>query len=133
MALTGDDHFILDINSAPKTVTQGTGDPTLTAGDDDVSIWINTATNIGLLQSIVGDLKKCHRWILSNNLKESAIETWASIPVGGSDNDIAATAPGAGEVGVLVGATTHAGDRSHFLDRTFKRLIEKLLEAGKVN
>ena len=131
-ALTGNDHFILGINSPPKDHVQGTGDPTAVAGDNDISIWINTPPNINLFQQLVGDLKKVHRWIESENLKDVAIESWAAIPVGGDDNDIVAAAPGAGEVGILIGATTAAGDRSHFLDRTFKRLLEKFLEASKI-
>ena len=131
-ALTGNDHFILGINSPPKDHTQGTGDPTLTAGDNDISIWINTPPNINMFQQLVGDLHKLNRWVLSNSLKPNDAETWAAIPVGGDDSDIVVAPPGAGEVGLLVGAFTHAADRSHFLDRTFKRLLEKFLEASKI-
>jgi hypothetical protein len=48
-----------------------------------------------------------------------------------SVQNVAFTAPGAGDIGLYIGAYVAAGDRSHYLDRTLTRLLEAWLELAK--
>ena len=131
MTISVDTHIILDVHSPKKDARIGEGDPAVPVGADDCAIWANGIPNANLTQQIVGDFTKLHRFAQSEELKDVATEQVLSMPLGGSDRSIGAAPPGAGEIGLYIGSFTTAGNRSHFLDRTFKRLIERWIELSK--
>jgi hypothetical protein len=130
MAIAANSSIVLGGSKPKKDATIATGAPTV--GDGDVAIWAGALVNTAdRTQQIVGDWHKLFRYVKTN------ISTWTGqvfleIPVGGGDPDIGEVALVTdGHVALIIGADIIDGAQSHFLDRTFKRLIERWLEESK--
>lgn len=100
--------------------------PTVDTGE--VGIYVDNTGFTDNPQQLVGDLHKLFRWMKSNLNKQIA---QIEMPIGGSDPQIVPGIGGAGKVALYFGTVLLAGEKSHFLDRTFKRLIEVALEEYK--
>lgn len=121
--------------SSPKTkAVFGTAAPTVAAGE--MGIYTGSAIATSNPQWIVGQFDILYRYA-KNNLKNltgtpcvlhmALGESASSIVVNGT----AGTAPGTSDIRLIIGANIHGGDKSHFLNRTFRRLIEAYLEDNK--
>jgi len=108
--------------------------PGTAAGANDIRILAGTGIDETRTQNIVGALTKLHRFAqtILHTLSGVADPDVLHTVLGGSDNDIVVNGtPGVGDVVLEIGTFTGAGDRSHFLDRTFKRVVERWLEESK--
>ena len=129
--ITPNTSITLGIHEPKKDAVVAIGVPT--GVSTDIAIWIGASVNGNLGVSIVGDLIKLHRYALTN-LESMSGDTALEIVVGGADADIVGSGlavVSAGAVQLRIYSYTVDGERSHFLDRTFKRLIERLLEESK--
>jgi hypothetical protein len=109
--------------------------PGTAAAAGEVAIWAAADVPENLPQQVVGDFHKLFRYAKSNM---PAIDASVATPVvvhmpyGGADNDIEIDGtPTAGEVRLEIGQDIATGQKSHFLNRTFNRLIERWLEESK--
>lgn len=130
MTISADQHIVLEKSTPKKDATVGTGDP-IDVDDDSMAFWANgiaapqfTTQTIGTFRKLVDTAKDLAK-------KPAAGDLVVSGPIGASDNQVAFAAPGAGEVGVYVGANLYSNGQTHFIDRTFKRLRERWLELAK--
>jgi hypothetical protein len=102
---------------------------------NEVGIWAATDVPENLTQSVVGDFEKLFRYAKSNMPAIAASvndPVVIHMPTGGGDPDIEIDGvPTADEVRLEIGATIAGGEKSHFLKRTFDRLIERWLEESK--
>lgn len=114
----------LDVHSPKKASVVATGAPVPAA--TEIAIWAGADINPGLVQSIVGGFQALHAYA-QTELKN--ITATVQMPLGGGSGSIEADGtPGAGDLVLYVGSDVVAKQQSHFLDRTFKRLIEVWLE-----
>jgi len=128
MAIDANQHIILGIHEPKKDAVVGTGAPTV--GDDEIAIWSNTADNNNLTTHTIATYRTLFRAAMEG-LKDGAIGIAVSGVIDTSVHNVAVAAPNVGELGLYIGATTADGDRSHFFDRTLKRLLERWLELAK--
>lgn len=128
MAITADTHIQLGVSKPKKDATIATG--ILTLGANELAIKVGSAVDVGNTQQIVGDFEKLYRYA-KTDIKNVTADTTYSIPLGGSDNDIVKTGHGTGVISLFIDTAILTDDYSHFLNRTFKRLIELLLEEAK--
>jgi hypothetical protein len=131
MPVTADTHVQLGVSSPKKSATVDTG--TLTLGANEVAIKIGSAVPSGQLgnpQLLVGSFEKLFRFAKSF-IKDYTGDTVFSIPPGGGDGDIVTTGHTTALLSLYVDAAVIDGDKSHFLNRTFRRCIERLLEESK--
>lgn len=127
MGIAANSSIRLGASSPKKDAIVGVGDPV--TGANEVSIWAETTINPNLTQSIVGDFTKLFRFAKTNI--ENIVGAVA-MPLGGSDTSIKVDqVAAAGELRLEIGTDIIAGAKSHFLNRTFKRLIERWLEESK--
>ena len=109
--------------------------PGIAAGTTEIGIFAGTSVDEDRTQPIIGDFWKLFRFAKSNMpLIEASAATPVTVhmPVGRGDPQIEIDGtPGITEVGLEIGQGTATGSRSHFLDRTFKRLLERWLEESK--
>jgi len=132
MALLPNTSIKLGIHEPKKNavVAQPGTDP----GANEIRIYMPVGVAVNLTQNLVGDFHKLHRMAQTvlKDLDGTIPPDIVAMELGGSDNDILINGVlGDSEIRLEIGAYTGAGDRSHFLDRTFKRLIERLLEEAK--
>lgn len=128
MPITADTHVQLGASSPKTSATIDTG--TLTLGANEVAIKVGSAVSVANTQQIIGDFEKLFRWAKSN-IADYTSDTTFSIPLGGSDADIVTTGHDTDLLSLFVDSAVLTGDKSHFLNRTFKRCIELLLEDAK--
>ena len=128
MAISADTHIQLGVSKPKKDATVGTG--ALTLGSNEVAIKIGSALQVTRPGIYVGDFEKLYRYA-KTNIKDVTADTTYSITPGGSDDDIVTTGHTTGTLSLYVDTLVLTGDKSHFLHRTFKRLIERLLEEAK--
>ena len=109
--------------------------PGTAAAASELRIWAAAGVDEALTQSIAGDFWKLFRYAKSNM---PAIEASVATPVvvhmpaGGGDPDIEIDGvPTTDELRLEIGQDTATGSKSHFMDRTFKRLVERWLEESK--
>jgi hypothetical protein len=108
----------------------GTAGPGTTGSD--VSIWAANNINPQQTQSIVGGFRQLLRFAKSNLHNLSGTPAVVHMPIGGGIGDIEINGtPSAEELRLHIGAIAYAGGRSHYLDRTFKCLLERWLEESK--
>ncbi len=136
MAIPNNTTIILGIHE-PKKNALVEAPPVAALGVNEIRIHAGAGINENLTQSIVGGLIKLHRMAqtelarLDGNGTGNATDVLHMV-LGGSDNDIEINGtPNISQLRLEIGTYTGAGDRSHFLDRTFKRLIERWLEESK--
>lgn len=127
MPLTADTHVSLARTAVKKDATVGTGALTLAA--DNIAVKIGSALPVNRVQSYVGLLRKCFD-LCKSNLHTYTGTTVFSIVVAGTDS-VVTTGHVNGAVSLFVHANFFVNDESHDLDRTFKRVIERLLEEAK--
>lgn len=128
MAITADTHIQLGVSSPKKSATVGTG--TITLGANEVAIKVGSSVPVGNTQQIVGDFEKLYRFA-KTDIKNVTADTVYSIPLGGSDLDIVKSGHAVGLISLYIDTAILTGDKSHFLHRTYKRLIERFLEEAK--
>lgn len=128
MAITADTHVQLGVSKPKTAATVATG--ALTLGANEVAIKVGSAVSVANTQQIIGDFEKLYRYAKSNIAAHTA-DTVFSIPLGGSDADIVTTGHATTMLSLYVDAEVLTGDKSHFLHRTYKRLVELLLEDAK--
>lgn len=127
MAIAANQSIKLNVHAPKKDAVVATGTPTVAA--DEVGIFIGTAVPINNPQQIVGDLRKVYR-AAQTELKQG--QALVRMPLGGGDPSITAGgSPGTTDVCLYIGANIGGKQQSHYLDRTFKRLLERWLELGK--
>lgn len=128
MTMTADTHVALG-SSSPKTAARvGTG--AFTLGANEVAVKIGSSVSVANPQQVIGALEKLYRFAKSN-ISAYTADTVFSIPLNGGDVDIVTTGHAVGLVSLYVDSTVLTGDKSHFLHRTYKRCIERLLEESK--
>ena len=128
MALSADTHIQLGVHKPKKSATVGTG--AITLGANELAIKLGANVALGTLQSHVGDFEKLYRHAKSY-IKDYTADTVFSITPGGGDGSIVTTGHTADLLSLYVDAAVLTGDKAHFLHRTYKRLIERLLEEAK--
>lgn len=126
--LVADTHVQLNVSAPKKDATVGTG--ALTLGANEVAIKVGANVPVGYPQNVIGDLEKLFRFA-KTNIAASAVDTVYSITPGGADNDIVTTGHTDDLISLFVDAGVMAGDKTHFLHRTYKRCVERLLEESK--
>jgi hypothetical protein len=133
MAIPNNTRIKLGVSKPKKSAV--VAQPGTAAAASEIALWAAAGVDEALTQSIVGDFKKLLRWAKSNM---NAIEASVATPVivhmtsGGGDGDIELDGtPTTGQVRLEIGADIAGGSKSHFLDRTHKRLIERWLEESK--
>lgn len=120
--------------SKPKkdAVVESPGTP---AAASELRIWAAAGVDEALTQSIVGDYWKLYRYAKSNMpaiAASVADPVIVHMPAGGGDSDISLDgSPTTDEVRLEIGSETATPSKSHFLERTFKRLVERWLEESK--
>ena len=120
----------LNIHRAKKDATIHIAAPG--TADDFVSIWAGSTINPALTQSIVGGFRQLARYAKANLGSITGDPAVVHMPLGGSEPSIEVNgAPGTDHLRIHVGATAHGTGASHFLDRTFKALIDRWLEESK--
>ena len=128
MAVAADTHIQLGISKPKKDATVGTG--ALTLGASELAIKIGSALQVTRPLIYIGDFEKLYRYAKAD-IKNVTADTTYSITPGGADNDIVKTGHTTGTVSLYIDSAVLTGDKSHFLHRTYKRLIERLLEEAK--
>lgn len=128
MAVAADTHIQLGISKPKKDATVGTG--TLTLGASELAIKIGSALQVTRPLVYVGDFEKLFRYA-KMDIKNVTSDTTYSITPGGGDSDIVKTGHTTGTLSLYIDTAVLTGDKSHFLHRTYKRLIERLLEEAK--
>lgn len=128
MAIVADTHVMLGVSSPKKSATVATGALTLAA--NSMAIKVGSSVDAGNVQAIIGDIEKLYRFALTRIAKVSGTTTVSIIP-GKGDSGIVLTGHGAGLVTLYIHADILANNKSHFLHRTYKRLVERLLEEAK--
>lgn len=128
MAIAADTHIQLGASKPKKDATVGTG--SITLGANEVAIKIGSALQVTRPGVYVGDFEKLYRFI-KTNMKNYTSDTIFSITPGGADNDIVTTGHTTGSLSMYVDSAVLTGDKTHFFHRTYRRLIERLLEEAK--
>lgn len=133
MAIPNNTSIVLGVSKPKKDAV--VAQPGLAATASEIRIWAAADVDEAKTQSVVGDFWKLFRYAKSNM---PAIQASIADPVivhmpsGGSDVQIEIDGtPTAGEVRLEIGTDVAGGSKSHFLDRTFKRLVERWLEESK--
>jgi hypothetical protein len=132
MPIANNTSIVLNIHEPKKSAV--VAQPGLAADVNEVRIWAAADVNEEHTQNIVGALHQLHNMAqtILKDLSGVADPDILHMIIGGGDNDIVINGtPTAAQVRLEIGTYTGAGDRSHFLDRTFKRLIERWLEESK--
>lgn len=128
MPIAQDTHVQLGASSPKSSATVATG--ALTLGANEVAIKVGSAVSVSNTQQIIGDFEKLFRYA-KTNIDSATADTTFSIPLGGSDFDIVTTGHTTSMLSLYVDTAIMDGNKSHFLNRTFKRCIELLLEDAK--
>ena len=133
MPLSANVSIVLDAHSPKKDATYAT-DGGHATGANDVTIWAASGVEVGNPQQVVGCFMKLRRYALTElkNMQPSAGPTIVHMPLYAGDSEIEIDGtPTAEECRIEIGATLVDRSQSHFINRTFDRLIEVLLEASK--
>lgn len=128
MPLAADTHIQLEANAPRQAATVGTG--VITLGANEVAVKIGANISLANMQQIVGSLEKLFRLAKTAIANHTADTTWSMIP-GGSDTSVVTTGHTDDLVSLYVDSAILTGNRSHFLDRTFKEVRSRLLEEAK--
>lgn len=129
MPIADNTRIKLDVYKSKKNYVAAA--PGTIAGTDEVAIWAGSAINADLTQSIVGGFHQLHSYAQSHLKDLTGTPAILHLAFGAGDTGITVGAGGTGDLTLEIGAGVHGGDRSHYLDRTFKRLIEAWLEESK--
>jgi len=134
MALTVNQGILLGTSSPKKSATVAAGVPTVTT--DTMGIFVGSTVAVNYPQAVVGQFELLFRYAKSNLKDLTGTPCVLHVALTENYNDIvmngaAGTAPGNADIRLIIGAGVHDGDKSHFLNRTFRRLIEILLEENK--
>jgi hypothetical protein len=128
MAITADTHVQLGASSPKKSATVATG--TLTLGANEVAIKVGSTVSLGNTAEIIATFQKLFAYA-KMDIKNVTADTVWSMPVGGGDSTIVKTGHANGLCSLFVDTAILTDDYSHFLNRTFKRCVERLLEESK--
>ena len=119
----------LGAHSPKKDHVVATGVPTV--ANDAVAIWVGSAINPALVQSIVGDITDLMRHAKGSMpaLAASLADPVVLHKALGANDVVLDGTPTTSEIQLIIGTDITSKEQSHFLDRTVKRLIEAWLEA----
>ena len=130
MAVVNNTSIKLDVHAPKKDAVVAA--PGTAAGPDEFRLWAAAGVEEARTQSIIGDFWKLFRWAKSNMpalAASVATPRVVHMPAGGSDGDIELDGtPTADEVRLEIGANVAGPQKSHFLNRTFRRILERWLE-----
>ena len=131
MALTAGNSIVLGVTKPKVTAVTAVGAPTVAA--NELAIYVDATAPVTNVEAIVGGFVKLRNRALSTPSLEPDLSgsLVLSMPVGGGDASIVTTGHAAGLISLYVHGSVFTPGKSHFLDRTFKRLIELLLESAK--
>jgi hypothetical protein len=131
MAIAAGTYIRLGASKPKKTATVNTGSITVAAGE--MAIQIGSAVSTGNTQQLVGTLHLLYRYAKNEFLRGSSGTTTAviSAPPGAGYWDVVTSGHTNGAVSLHITDEIFGTQKSHFMDRTFKRLIELLLENAK--
>ena len=132
MAILNNTSIVLGFEQAKKDAV--VDQPGIAAAAGEMRIWAAAGVDETKTQSNIGDFHKLFRFALSDlsQVGTSADPTIYHMISGGSDADIERDGtPTAAQLRLEIGATLIDLEQSHFIDRTFKRLIERWLEEAK--
>lgn len=121
--------------SNPKTkAVVANGVPTVATGE--LGIYTGSAIATSNPQWIVGQFDLLYRYAKTFLKDLTGTPCVLHMPLGGNYSDVvvngtAGDAPGTSDIRLIIGAGIHGGDKSHFLNRTFRRVIEAYLEDNK--
>jgi hypothetical protein len=119
----------LGIHSPKKDAVVYLGAPSIAASE--VAIYCPTGVNQNLVQSVRGTFIVMLAFALSNQTAyEGAVaDTVVSCPLGGGvANCVLDGIPASTDLLLVIGLDAAAAGRTHYIDRTHKRLLERWLE-----
>jgi hypothetical protein len=104
-----------------------------------VAIYAGASVDVGLPQSVIGSFLDLAAYAKGNMPAIAAAGSLGApvtvhMTVGAGDTDIEINGtPTASEVRLEIGSLVYLGQKSHFLNRTVQRLIERWMEEGKAS
>jgi hypothetical protein len=119
----------LGIHSPKKDAVVYLAAPSIAASE--VAIHCPTGVNQNLTQSVVGTFRAMLAFALSSQAAYAGAiaDTVISCPLGGGAGDcVLDGTPAATDLLLVIGLDAAATSKSHFIDRTVKRLLERWLE-----
>lgn len=130
---TANTNIVLDAHAPKKDAIVNVG---AVVGDTatSVTIWARASVDPALTQSIVGTFHVLLRTALNNlNTLPATGPTLLSVTLGGTEGTgvLVDGTPTADMCTLEIGADLITKQQSHFIDRTFKRLIEAWLETNQ--
>jgi hypothetical protein len=128
MPINTDTHIILDADDPSKDAVIGQGAPTVTGRQ--CAVWGNTLADPSFTTQTVATFWRLFS-VSIEEAKNTDLLLVASSPIDPAEPDVAFAAPNLGEAGLYIGPGLTDGDRSHFVDATLKRLVNRWLEVAK--
>ena len=130
MALAAADYFKVSVNGTKTDVTKGTG--LISVGADEMALQIGASASVANVQAIVGTFEQLRKHALNylTSYDGTVGVLTLSLPVGGFSANAVTTAPAATALTLHIDDGVLATEKSHFIDKTFKDLIAKLIEAS---
>lgn len=130
MAIANNSSITLGASEPKKDAVVAVGVPTVAAGD--VAIWAAADVPENLPQTTIGAFHALFRYAKTNIKDLTGTPAIVHMPFDGLASEIELNGtPTTDEVRLHIGADIHGGDKSHFMHRTFIRLIERWLEEDK--
>ena len=131
--LTANTSIKLGVNTPKKDAVVATGTPVTAA--NEITLWAKGASAALETQVIRGyfdsllDYAKSNMPALADSVADPVV---VSMPLDGGDPSIVIDGtPGAADFVLEVGTNVAGGSKSHFLNRTHKRICERWLEQAK--
>lgn len=128
MAIVANTHVRLGASKPKKDAIVATGAVTL--GANELAIHVGSNVDVSNDLAIIAAFEKLYRFAKTNIGSATGVSTW-SMPLWGSDNQIVTSGHAATTLTLYVDAAIVDTDKSHFLHRTYKRAVERLLEESK--
>jgi hypothetical protein len=131
MAIAAGTYIRLGVSKPKKSATVGTG--AISVAANEMALQVGSSVDTGNTQQLVGTFHVLFRYAKNEWLKGSSGTTTAviSAPPGMSWNAVVTTGHTDSMISLHITDEVFATQKSHFMDRTFKRLIERLLEEAK--
>lgn len=133
MPLSSNTSVTLNAHEPKKNATLAT-DGLHTTGATDMTLWASAGVEVGNRTEVIATFETLLAYALTElkNMAPSAAPTIVHGPLSASDSQIAIDGvPVSTDCRIEIGADLVNKQQSHFIDRTFKRLREVMLEASK--
>ena len=131
MTISADTSIILDVHSPKKDATIGEGTPDLALLPNSVAIWANGIAKPEFTTQTIASWWDIYSAVADESKRGGAGILIASSTIDAAESEVDFGPPVTGSIGLYVGADVHSNARTHFLDRTLKRLCERWLELAK--